>query len=528
MVFLIFMILSLAYVAFGLGYGIYNLVKIVKSNMPGAIDYKKEIRKLLITAATIGGATLLTFFFLSLYQGYKLNAGEWIELLLGSLLFGGLLSGFIFIFVVNYYAKEVPEEIKKWTFRGMICGGVSSLIGLLLLTNGLADHIAYPLANGLNFKYGFTSPLTKYSDGFGITWYAIFILSGAILVYFLCDHRLYVEYGKHGIAESTFLIALPAGIIGARIGYVVGEWNVIPEAGLSFAQRVAEGEWWCIFAIWEGGLTILSGAISGIVVGVLWYMWRNKQYSIWVAVDLIVPTILIAQGIGRIGNYFNCEVHGFAVETSQLWWVPKIIVNNMRYSSASTLDTLPVGQAYMPLFYIELLTNFIGYFVIRYAVEEGLKKYRELGDLAFSYVIWYGLTRVLMEPLRVKEFNMGTDKYWSWFWSIVFVVVGTFLIFANHLVRYLIRKHKNSPMIENVSVLGTSIACGSIFAVGTALLVVGIVFMANNPFAATLEFNKFNVGLILLVIAIALYFILGCGAIYLSQGFKKKNAQEAL
>lgn len=528
MAFLVLMIVAIVGIIASLGYDIYCLVKIIKSNMPGAIDYKKEIKKFLINSLVTGGFTLLTFLFLSLYQGYKCNAGEWILILLGSLLFGGLLSGFINLFVLNYYAKEVSEEIKKWTFRGMIVFGISSLIGLLLLTNGLADHIVYPLVNGLNFKYGWTTPLTKYADGAGITWYAIFILSGAILVYFLCDHRLYVEYGKHGIAESTFLVALPAGIIGARIGYVVGEWNVVPEYGMSFAQRVASGEWWSIFAIWEGGLTILSGAITGIVVGVLWYMWRNKKYSIWVAVDLIVPTILIAQGIGRLGNFFNAEVHGFATEASNLWWVPKMVVNNMRYTSATDLDILPVGQAYIPLFYIELLVNFTGYFIIRYAVEEGLKKYRELGDLAFSYVIWYGLTRVLMEPLRVSQFNMGTNKYWSWFWSIVFVVVGTFLIFANHLIRHLIRKAKNQPMIENVSILGTSIACGSLFAIGTTLLVVGVVLMSTNPFAEVLTFNKFNVGLILLVVAVAIYLILGCGIIYLSQGFKKKDAQEAI
>ena len=83
-------------------------------------------------------------------------------------------------------------------------------------------------------------------------------------------------------------------------------------------------------------------------------------------------------------------------------------------------------------------------------------------------------------------------------------------------------------MIENVSILGTSIACGSLFAIGTTLLVVGVILMSTNPFAEVLTFNKFNVGLILLVVAVAIYLILGCGIIYLSQGFKKKDAQEAI
>ena len=142
------------------------------------------------------------------------------------------------------------------------------ILSILFLTEGYAAHVKYPLPNGLSFSKGFVTPDS--GEGTNIAFYALCILSGAIYVYFICDHKLYLEYGKHGIVESTFLVAFPAGILGARIWYVIGNWN------MEFAGR----EWWAMFAIWEGGLTILGGAIMGIVVGVAWYMWRNKGYNI--------------------------------------------------------------------------------------------------------------------------------------------------------------------------------------------------------------------------------------------------------
>ena len=153
-----------------------------------------------------------------------------------------------------------------------------------------------------------------------------------------------------------------------------------------------------MFAIWEGGLTILGGAITGIVVGVAWFLWRNKGYNIWLAIDIIVPTILVAQAVGRWGNFFNCEVHGIAMSSEYWKWLPKFILFNSQYSSVSGFAE--AGQIYVPLFFIEFVANLLGYFVLAHLFGVKLRKYTQLGDLAFGYVMWYGMTRVLMEPLR--------------------------------------------------------------------------------------------------------------------------------
>lgn len=515
MLFLVFMLIFVAICLGVFGFSIYRTIKLVKHPMPKTIDYPNEIRKLLYLI----GATTISFFlillFLSMWKGYQMNVGEWFELVIGSLLGGVMAPTFIISFILHYYAKEIPVKINKCLFWSVIGSGVLSLVALLLITNGIGDpaNVSYPLVNGISFKEGFVTPKSVNSPT--IAWYALCIIIGAVLVYFICDHRFYKEYGKHGILESTFFVAFPAGVIGARVGYVIGEWH-----------KFKNQPWWEVFAIWHGGLTIISGALVGIIVGVLWFIWRNKKYSIWVAVDIILPAILIAQALGRWGNFFNQEVYGFATSESLWWFVPKMIMNNMK----SITDSLEPGMVYMPLFYVEFLTNLIGYFVLRFAIGVGLKKYRELGDLAFGYLVWYGLTRLIMEPLRDSNYNMGANKYYSWIWAIAFVIGGTLAIFGNHLIRYLIRKKKNNDIVIKNTNLTKSISVSSCFFISSiTMIVIGAVMMASNVQASKLVFDGFNNGLIILTIGIGLFLIGLCAYIYLYQVIKqKKYEREAI
>ena len=520
MAFLVLMIILFIASLGVLGFGIYKMVNIIKSPTPLATNYVLEIKKLGFLSLATVVATTLGFIFLAMWQNYPMNAGEWVELIFGSTLFSCGLCSFIYAFGIHYYAKEVPEKLNKVLFYSIFGAFAFILIGLLLITNGVADHIAYPLVNGISFTNGFVTPASAVKPN--LAWYAICILSGAILVYVICDHRFYVEYGKHGILESTFFVAFPAGIIGARIGYVIGEWNHSVEGSLSFAERVAAGEWWAPLAIWEGGLTIVSGALIGIVVGVAWFLWRNKKYSIWLAVDVIVPCILVAQALGRWGNFFNAEVHGYEVIKSNWWFLPKIVANNAAFSESNGFASS--GHIFMPLFYIEFLSNLTGYFVLRFAFGKGLRKYLELGDLAFGYIIWYGLTRVIMEPLRDTHYNMGQDGYWSWLWCIGFVLIGAFMIFANHLVRFLINKHKNQGLIKDVN-LPFSIVVSSVLLIASTLFIAfgALVMKGSVQNTAFLAFNPFNNGLIVLVVGLFLLLMFGCAIIYLVQGIKKKE-----
>ena len=474
------------------------------------IDYKKHFVKTGILVAASAIAFLVASFGLLMWARSSQETPAAIDflhvfqLVVGALFWIVCLLVAIHTFIIHYYGKNIPEQLDKWLFRIQIIGFTASLVFFFIWTNGLAPYLTYPLVNGISFNSGFVTPTSV--DSPNIAFYALCILSGAVLVYFICDHFMYKKYGKHGILESTFFVAFPAGIIGARIAYVIGNWA----KEFDYGHRMTE-MWgmkiWAPLAIWEGGITILGGAIGGIVVGILWFLWRNKGKSIWHAIDMIVPTILIAQAVGRWGNFFNCEVHGFPVDVDAFKWLPEVIWRNAQYSSECA-SLVEANQMYLPLFFIEAIINLLGYFVIAHVFGKALEKHLEPGDLGAGYIIWYGLTRMFLEPLRDPHYNMGTKGYWSWVWSLIFVAVGALLVAANHFIRYTLRKKNNTyqpkPNDQKVGLISTTV----IVIAGVALLVPGIILMINNPFQTVLEFNNFNLGLILLILGVSVLLML--------------------
>jgi phosphatidylglycerol:prolipoprotein diacylglycerol transferase len=117
-------------------------------------------------------------------------------------------------------------------------------------------------------------------------------------------------------------------------------------------------------------------------------------------------------------------VYGVIADVEAWMWLPTFIREQMTIN----------GSFRVPLFLIESMINLSGYVVIRFAIGEGLKKYRKQGDLALMYLVWYGLTRGIMEPLRNPAFNMGNAGNWSLIWGWVFFAVGLLMIGANHLL----------------------------------------------------------------------------------------------
>ena len=503
-------IIFLVLFAVSAGISIYRTINLVKSPMIET-DFAGFIKKnvLFVTAATV--CFVVAAFGIALWTKAELDFLHGFELAVGSLFFSAGFFTAVNCFVLHYYGRNIPEGLDKWLFRIIIIGFCVALVFFFVFTNGLAPYLTYPLVNGLSFSHGFVTPKSGYSPN--IAFYALCILSGAILVYFICDHYMYKKYGRHGTLESTFIVAFPAGILGARIWYVIGNWN----------QEFAGEPFWRVFAIWEGGLTILGGAIMGIVVGVAWFLWRNKKLSIWYAFDLALPAILVAQAIGRWGNFFNCEVHGLEVPAEYFKWLPEIIWRNAQYSSTSGFAA--DGNLYVPLFFIECITNLLGFFVLAHIFGKALRKFIEPGDLGFGYIIWYGLTRVLMEPLRATDFQMGQDGYWSWVWSMIFVFVGTLLIVVNHIIRSLLKKKNNTYIVKRHAKVFGLISSGVILVISAALIAVGAILMISNAFNAVVAYNSFNVGLIVLVLGCSVLLTLG---ISLPIFFNSLNKQKGI
>ncbi len=504
-------VLLIVFMVISIGAFVMNIVHVrgyVKSPIE-VIDHKQILKKSLILIGVFALAMVIAINMI--YLAIEVTP-KWWEVLLTILLVSTCslsLATLYTTFRIHYYRRNLPKDLDKKLFYTMCACVPVFIITLWYSFNGFANYISYPIPNGISFSTGWTYPGVA-ASGFSIAWYALCILGGALFVYFLCDHKMYQQYGKHGVIESTFLIAFPAGILGARIWYVIGNWKVD-----GFDQDPL-----MMFRIWEGGLTVLGGAIMGIVVGVLWFIWRNKQYSIWIAVDMIVPTILLAQAIGRLGNFFNCEVHGNPVSIEAWSFLPMIITRNGMFSSSEA--ALTNGTFYLPLFLIEGVLNIGGYFIIASLFGKKFRKYTELGDLGFAYVAVYGVIRSALEPLRNTSFNMGENGYWSWIFSCLFVVFGTLGIFGNHLIRYLIRKKKGTLRKDEdihkfafySMIVGSSLT-GILLGLGAVFMVLG------TPNLTGLVYDLFNAGVILLCSGVGAAFLTANSVIYLFESKKE-------
>lgn len=484
---------SLAIVIASLATLVIRVRKIARANSLDVFDEKKEKLAIGILSAIFTVFFTLLFVGLALINSFKLSGLEWFYVVFGSLTTGAIILAFYISFRLHYYQKgfsALHDKILYWTM-------LSSLVGFFIfgsiLTEGFASHLTYPLYNGISWEDGLH--LVNYTKHANLAWYALFIVGGAIFVYLLSDHKLYKKYGKHGLLESTFYVAFPSGIIGARLVYVIGNWK----------KEFAGGDFWDVFKIWNGGLTILGGALIGIIVGILWFKWRNKDIPMFEAGDLVIPTILLAQAIGRWGNFFNAEVHGGLVPVEYWKFLPEFILQQSQFSSVASMA--PVGFIYAPLFWVEAVVNVAGYFIIAYLFGGLLKKYIKPGDLAVGYLIWYGGTRTFMEPLRYGAFNMGVDGAWSWKLGIVFAGVGVLLIVINHLVRMFLDRKKNISNEAIVSKKANIIEAVVIGAISLVAIVVGTILFVlfEPPTESLIDLVPHNIGLIMLILGAFLF-----------------------
>lgn len=400
---LILFIIALVGGAICFGFLIYELVVFCKKRTIGQEVYRVDSKHRSIFIAFIAGQGALALLScIGLQYGYKweMNSGDIVMMVIGSLLFGSGFACLVSSFVLYYYRPDLdPKQRHIARILTFVCVGVF-VLGTYLMTQGIADYLRYPLPNSISFKtlFGYPNPGDY---GFTIAFYGILIVSGAIISYFVSDHYFYKKFKKHGILETLLLVAFPAGLIGARLWYCL-----VLEPSKYLANPVL------IFDIRSGGMAIQGGAIFGILAGVLFMLRFRKYVDIRFAIDVIVPTILIAQAVGRLGNFFNCEVHGNPVSMDAWLLLPRIFANNLHWSVEA--GYAPDGTIFLPLFFIEALMNIGGYFIIRYAISKPLKKWLPIGSQAGLYLAWYGMTRVILEPLRFGAFEYGQSWITAW------------------------------------------------------------------------------------------------------------------
>ena len=234
--------------------------------------------------------------------------------------------------------------------------------------------------------------------GLTVTWYAVIIITGAFIAYYLTLRQVKKWGYKEEIFENFFLMMLPISIVGARLYYVIFEWNNV------YAQNPISA-----FYIWEGGLAIHGGVIAGTLFGI-WYFHRHQINGLRIA-DVIFPNLMIAQAIGRWGNFMNQEAFGQIVRPEFYDHWPSFIKNQMYID----------GYYRQPTFLFESVGNLVGFFLITVVYKKYGRKKR--GDLAFAYFAWYGMVRFFVEGLRTDSLMLGPLRI-AQVVSLVGVLIG--------------------------------------------------------------------------------------------------------
>ncbi len=218
-----------------------------------------------------------------------------------------------------------------------------------------------------------------------IRWYGVLIASSMAFGLWLSAR----EAARRGESPDDLLkaaeIALIGGLIGARLYYVL--------FNLDYYQTQP---WWRMFAVWEGGLAIHGGLIAGLLTGGA-YVWA-KGLPLLAYLDIVAPSLLLAQAIGRWGNFFNEEAFG---RPTDLPW--KLYISEPRRPPAFVDH-----QYFHPTFLYESLWNaatfLLLYFVLRRRFE------RAPGALFLAYLGFYSLGRFWVEGLRTDSLMLGSFR----------------------------------------------------------------------------------------------------------------------
>ena len=227
--------------------------------------------------------------------------------------------------------------------------------------------------------------------------YGLMIALGALTAVAWSRRRHAARGGDPEDMSTIALWAIPAGLVGSRLYHVATDW------------RSFQGRWEDVPALWQGGLGIPGGLMAGVTVGVL--VARRRGLSMAGAMDVMVPTIPVAQAIGRWGNWFNQEVFG---RPTDLPWALEIDAAHRPsgYSEAATFH---------PTFLYEGLWNVaLAIFLVRIERRGVLRP----GYLVGLWVFGYGLGRLWVEALRVDQASLIVGVRVNTWMALAAIAVG--------------------------------------------------------------------------------------------------------
>ncbi len=247
--------------------------------------------------------------------------------------------------------------------------------------------------------------------GVEVKWYSMLILIGIIIGVLLVikeSKKFKIPYDD--IFNMCFY-AIIFGIIGARLYYVLFNLSY-------YRYNLLE-----IIEIWNGGLAIHGGIIAGALTVIV---YAKKHHLNFIRLfDIVTPSLILAQAIGRWGNFFNSEAHGFATTLVELqkYYVPEFVIKGMYIN----------GVYYLPTFYFESLWCLLGFIIL--LIIRNLK-YNKVGTTSAIYLMWYSFGRFFIEAWRTDSLMLGGFKVAQLVSATLFISSLIYLIYIYSRGKY--------------------------------------------------------------------------------------------
>ncbi len=269
----------------------------------------------------------------------------------------------------------------------------------------------------ISFKIG--------SKDFTIMWYGILICIGIFTAFFYFAYRAKQAGMTFDDTTDITLVTVFVAVIGARLYYVIfdGLSDYIV-TGYGFFKNIGKSIY-NIIAIWEGGLAIYGGILFGAAT--VFFMAHRKKTTFFKLADMVAPGVMIAQAIGRWGNFMNGEA--FGSETTLPW----------RMGVCNRLTGYATKYVH-PTFLYESLWNIIGFTLINIFYKK--RKYE--GEAFFWYFIWYGMGRTFIELLRADSLMLGSIRVSSMLAALIVLTMLPLLIVL-HVKEHTMRKEGTLP-----------------------------------------------------------------------------------
>ncbi|MBK0348623.1 prolipoprotein diacylglyceryl transferase [Aerococcaceae bacterium zg-ZJ1578] len=257
------------------------------------------------------------------------------------------------------------------------------------------------------------SPIAFRLFGWPVHWYGIIIGFGIVIAYSMIQREAKRQQLDLDTMSDIIFWTIIIGFIGARLYYVLFRLDYY----LMHPEQ--------IISIWQGGIAIYGGVLAGLVA--LYFLTKRYSFPLITTLDVVAPAVLMAQSIGRWGNFMNQEAYGYEVSRDFLTrlHLPNMIIEQMNIE----------GVYHHPTFLYESVWSATGVILLLWLRKR--PNVLKQGDVAAGYLLWYGLGRIVIEGMRTDSLYLGPLRISQWV-AMTFVMVSIIFIIKR-------RKNVNIP-----------------------------------------------------------------------------------